>query len=158
MQDLHQQKESLPADSPAKISAWLEKGLAWLAQEAGYSGKLEDLWKKRKQSGSSSKMSLVYYPLTEAKTLELFSGRWPTSGIVSDGECLMLSTLEYPSAGAESSSLAAVLEGQEVSAKYYLSAKACEGILRRANKRGKQLPQELTNALLHQIETSTECG
>lgn len=31
--------------------------------------------------------------------------------------------------------------------KYYLSAKACKGILRRAEKRGKQLPLMLREAL-----------
>ena len=155
MLDSTQRMELLQEDFPAKISAWLEKGLAWLAKEAGYSGRLEDLWKKRKQSGSSLKTSLVYYPLTEGRTLESFSGRWPTSGIVSGGECLMLSTLEYPSEGAESSSLAAVLEDQNVLEKFYLSAKACEGILRRANRRGKTLPPALQEALVKQVSQST---
>jgi hypothetical protein len=69
---------------------------------------------------------------------------------------LMLSTLEYPSEGAESSSLAAVLEDQNVLEKFYLSAKACEGILRRATRRGKTLPESLHNALVQQITQSAE--
>jgi hypothetical protein len=36
--------------------------------------------------------------------------------------------------------------------KYYLSAKACEGILRRAERRGKQLPPMLKEALEQRIE------
>lgn len=36
--------------------------------------------------------------------------------------------------------------------KYCLSAKACEGILRRAERRGKELPQMLKDALLQMIE------
>lgn len=36
--------------------------------------------------------------------------------------------------------------------KYYLSQKACEGILRRASRRGKQLPELLKMALTMQIE------
>lgn len=36
--------------------------------------------------------------------------------------------------------------------KYYLSAKACEGILRRAQTRGKELPQMLKDALVQMIE------
>ncbi len=36
--------------------------------------------------------------------------------------------------------------------KYFLSPKACEGILRRANKRGKKLPEILQKALEQQIE------
>lgn len=38
--------------------------------------------------------------------------------------------------------------------KYYLSRKACEGILRRASRRGKQLPELLKTALEQQIERS----
>jgi hypothetical protein len=50
----------------------------------------------------------------------------------------MLSTSEFPKDAAVSSSLADVLQGQEVQTKYYLSPKACEGILRRSSrKRGK---------------------
>ena len=36
--------------------------------------------------------------------------------------------------------------------RYYLSQKACEGILRRASRRGKQLPETLKRALLEQIK------
>lgn len=41
--------------------------------------------------------------------------------------------------------------------KYYLSRKACEGILRRASRRGKQLPELLKSALEQQI-TSPQNG
>ena len=36
--------------------------------------------------------------------------------------------------------------------KYYLSAKACRGILNRAEKRGKELPEILRQALENQIQ------
>ena len=36
--------------------------------------------------------------------------------------------------------------------KYYLSATACEGIIRRAEKRGKELPPLLKEALMQMIE------
>lgn len=39
----------------------------------------------------------------------------------------------------------------DASEKYYLSARACEGILRRADKRGKELPEVLKTALENQI-------
>jgi hypothetical protein len=55
----------------------------------------------------------------------------------------MLSTLEYPSEGAESSSLADVVETQQVQQKYYLTAKAAEGVLHRSNRNGKKLPEQL---------------
>ena len=44
-------------------------------------------------------------------------------------------------------SLSEVLE-LDVSEKYYLSQKACQGILRRAEKRGKELPEALKSALV----------
>lgn len=36
--------------------------------------------------------------------------------------------------------------------KYSLSAKACRGILTRANRRGKKLPEILEQALMEQVE------
>ena len=43
-------------------------------------------------------------------------------------------------------SLSEVLE-LNASEKYFLSPKACQGILRRAEKRGKELPEQLRSAL-----------
>jgi hypothetical protein len=43
-----------------------------------------------------------------------------------------------------------------VPGKYYLSAKACEGILRRAERRGKELPPMLKEALEQMIEREKE--
>jgi hypothetical protein len=62
-------------------------------------------------------------------------------------EFLTLNILEYPSDGV-ASSLSDILEAGEVPQRYYLSATACRGILRRAEKRGKELPEALRSALL----------
>jgi hypothetical protein len=61
----------------------------------------------------------------------------------------MLNTGEFPSVDVEST-LSSILE-ENVPEKYYLSARACEGILRRAERRGKQLPQMLKEALEYTI-------
>jgi hypothetical protein len=45
-------------------------------------------------------------------------------------------------------SLSDILETGDVPQRYYLTAKACRGILRRAEKRGKSLPPSLAAALL----------
>ena len=58
----------------------------------------------------------------------------------------MLNTSEYPNDGA-ASSLSDILEGGEVQQRFYLSSRACRGILRRAEKRGKTLPPALARAL-----------
>ena len=65
-------------------------------------------------------------------------------------EFLTLNTGESPSAAVEST-LSSILEANAPE-KYYLSAKACEGILRRAERRGKELPPMLKTALEQMIE------
>jgi len=68
--------------------------------------------------------------------------------LTSLGECWMPNIGESPSVGVESS-LSQILE-VDVPAKYFLSPKACQGILRRAEKRGKELPPMLEMALREQ--------
>jgi hypothetical protein len=53
-------------------------------------------------------------------------------------------------------SLLDVLETDAVPRKYYLSPKACAGILRRAAKRGRALPPLLQQALEHVAQTITK--
>ena len=61
-------------------------------------------------------------------------------------EFLTLSTPEFHS-DAVVCSLSDILETGELPQRYFLSAKACQGILRRAAKRGKTLPEALHQAL-----------
>tara|TARA_R110002049_G_scaffold290983_1_gene474651 strand:+ start:682 stop:915 length:234 start_codon:yes stop_codon:yes gene_type:complete len=61
-------------------------------------------------------------------------------------ECLTLNTTEWPKDAAVCS-LSDTLEIGDVPQRFYLSAKACQGILRRAEKRGKKLPVALRAAL-----------
>jgi hypothetical protein len=51
--------------------------------------------------------------------------------------------------------LSQVLETTPVHQRYFLSAKACEGILRRAAKRGKELPPALKDALESVVSRAT---
>lgn len=71
-------------------------------------------------------------------------------GGLSLGELMMLNTGESPNVAAESR-LSQILEDNPQE-KYYLSAKACRGLLSRASRRGKDLPPELKNVLLLQSE------
>lgn len=64
---------------------------------------------------------------------------------LSRGESSMLNTSDSPN-DASACSLWQVLE-KEASPKYFLSAKACKGILNRAEKRNKVLPATLREAL-----------
>jgi hypothetical protein len=66
--------------------------------------------------------------------------------MASPTESLTLSTLEWPSAAAVCL-LSDTLETGAVPQRFFLSATACKGILRRAEKRGKDLPPQLARAL-----------
>jgi hypothetical protein len=74
----------------------------------------------------------------------LKQGRWQSNGV-----CWTHNTSEYPNdEGACSSSLSLILSSPtDVQARYYLSPKACQGILRRANRRGKVLPATTTESI-----------
>jgi hypothetical protein len=91
-------------------------------------------------------MSLVSCHLTEEKILESSSGRWENSGMGSHTGFLTLNTLEWPKDAAVCS-LSDTLETGELPQRFFLSATACKGILRRADKRGKTLPPALEQAL-----------
>ena len=90
-----------------------------------------------------------------------YSRSWMSSGTVWHGAYSMRSLSEYPTgrvldsmgryrSAAAASSLSEVLEARAPQ-KYSLSAKACSGIIRRAEKRGKPLPPMLLRALQQAI-------
>ena len=60
----------------------------------------------------------------------------------------------FPSDGGVCS-LSDILETGGVPQRFYLSARACAGILRRAEKRGRALPPSLQQALEHAALTTT---
>lgn len=72
------------------------------------------------------------------------------------GELSTLNIGESPSVAGESR-LSWILE-DNVPEKYYLSARACQGILNRASRRGKELPEILKMALVDMIEWWKEKG
>lgn len=74
------------------------------------------------------------------------SGAWQNSGMGSPTAFLTLSTSEFHN-DAVVSSLSDILETGVMPQRFFLSAKACRGILRRAEKRGKTLPPALLEAL-----------
>lgn len=84
-------------------------------------------------------------PMTDAPSQDSFKG-WSNSGIAAPGGCLTLNTSTWPSDG-RARSLSDVLETGPLPQRYFLSARACAGILRRAERRGKTLPRQLHEAL-----------
>lgn len=84
------------------------------------------------------------------------SKRWLSCGLgaVSLGGYWTLNGSESPSV-ADVCSLSSTLETGDVPQRFYLTSTACEGILRRANKRGKPLPPMLKDALERVVNKET---
>lgn len=101
-----------------------------------------------KKSSASQSREFLYLDLRKAESGHTQEQSWETD-IRSLGEPLTLNTGESPKEDAEST-LSQILE-VDAHPKYYLSAKACRGILRRAASRGKVLPEILEKALHSQI-------
>jgi hypothetical protein len=147
----------------AKTSAWLDNVKDWMAQGADCSGTNAVSLISHLPVGFSGRTSLELCPPTEALISLPCCGDspahipgcpmedgtpavwWsdPNGGL--SGGCLTLNGSEWPNDAAVSS-LSQVLE-QNVDPKYCLSPKACSGVLRRAERRGKKLPAPLEEAL-----------
>lgn len=101
-------------------------------------------------SGYSSRTYPDSSPRTAVGTSESCLERWPTSGTAWHGGFSTAVTSECRSdeGGCSSSEthLADILE-PSVAERFYLSARAARGILRRAEKRGRELPPALAQAL-----------
>jgi hypothetical protein len=99
------------------------------------------------EDGSSLRTFPDFFPATVAEISPSYSRRWPSSGFTtSPGECWTADTSECPSGGDACSSLADVLL-ERVPSRFFLSPRAAAGILRRAEKRGRELPAALQTAL-----------
>jgi hypothetical protein len=131
--------------SPARTSQLPDAGLAWLESAAGFGLSSIEFLQGLGPDGASLKTSLAFYQATEGGILPSSFAGWSNSGMACAGGFLTLNTSEWPSAAAVCS-LSEVLEA-DVAPKFFLSAKACQGILRRADKRGKALPHSLRLAL-----------
>jgi hypothetical protein len=106
------------------------------------------------RDGSSGKTSPASCHQDRDGTLVPSSGRWSKAGMASLGGCWTLNMCEWTDTLTPSHSdgsvcsLSDVLEETHlVQPQYFLSQRACEGILRRAEARGKTLPPMLEQAL-----------
>ena len=101
----------------------------------------------KKQRKSQTKLPL-YLDLTSGQTAD---ASWEMGGALL-GEYTMRSFGESPKEGVESR-LSQILTDDPLP-KYYLSARACQGILNRAAKKGKPLPDILRETLERQANDS----
>lgn len=98
---------------------------------------------------TSSKQTLQFLNLREKAENGLNQAQFPVMDGLWHGDSSMLNIGECPNVVKESR-LSWILE-DNVPQKYYLSARACQGILTRASRRGKPLPDILRQALLDVI-------
>jgi len=164
----------LSEERPAKTLASQESEWDLLEKEAYSRSTLSGWLMSAVQSGLFGKMCPVYSPAQEGRILPNCYRYSPDGKLIrpkADGEasessssrpdvsgwrggCLTCSMPEWTAfreryRNAETvCSLSDILETGDVPRKYYLSQKACLGILRRAEKRGKELPAVLKEALL----------
>ena len=120
----------------ARDSASLEKEADWTTNAADWPGTLCELFQNVARAGSSGKTCPELCQLTKDGTSGRSSGRWTNAAIISHGVSLTLNFSERPNDAVESS-LSDILETGDIPQRYYLSAKACTGILRRDGKRGE---------------------
>ena len=136
----------LSAAPPVKVSAWQDPGAGSKTRADALLSLSRMLRARFAHGGSCGRTCPECYPAGEAETLARSSTAWSTSGIAARGECWTLKASECPS-DDDGCSLSDILEAGAVPPRFYLSAKAARGILRRAEARNKALPPALLTAL-----------
>lgn len=140
-----QQSMLFQVDSPVRMSRLPGLARDLLETDQDYSSALLTLLNAIVRDGSLSKMCPVFYPAKREETSTPSSVKWLDSGIAWPGGCLTLSTTDWPS-DAEGCTLSEVLE-TDVPLKYYLSPRACRGLLQRSEERERWIPPILEGAL-----------
>ena len=162
-----QQLTFLSAEPPVRTTRSRASERAWLEAEGNSPSHFLKLLHAIAPSGSFGKMSPASsVPMAERTSLPS-SGTWGNSGMGGPTGFLTLSMSEhsampapFPSDGGVSS-LSDILETGDHLRRYSLTPKACAGILRRAEGRGKDLPPQLARALravADSAPTSTSTG
>jgi len=140
---------------PVKVSQSPESEKEWMTLVATWPLSFWRLLAESAPDGSFSRTYRDYSQAIKAKTLHDSCEPFLTSGMVHSGESSTLKTSESLN-GAVVSSLSAILETGALPQRFFLSAKACAGILRRAKNRGRQLPPSLKAALEHVTQMTTK--
>ena len=133
-------------EPPAKTSQSQDSEQAWMERVVTSRSNSLNLLAVYGPDGWCGRTSPASCRLTTDGHLEPSSEGWQNSGMGSPTEFVTLSTTEWPKDAAVCS-LSDILETGDVPQRYFLSATACRGILRRAEKRGKTLPAALERAL-----------
>ena len=141
------------AELPANRSASPDSEKVWMTSVVTWRSNFVSLLAALAPNGSYGRTSPVCSAWTAGELSPPSSEGWQNAGMVSPTECWTLSLSESTGLDGLSlnddgvCSLSDVLETGDVPPQYYLSARACRGILRRAVNRGKDLPMMLHRAL-----------
>jgi hypothetical protein len=156
-----QQSTFWSEEHPASLSVSQDSEQDWTTRVATSCSPILQLLRDIGPHGWYGRTSPACYPVTEAAILLHYFEGWQNAGMGSPTEFLTLSTSEHNATPEQCHkdggvcSLSDILEVGNVPRRYYLSAKACQGILRRAEKRGKELPPALSQALSQLAESDT---
>ena len=134
------------AELRANPSASPDSERDWLIRVATSPLRISQFWIATAPAGAVGRTSPACCQQTTDGHWAPSSEGWGNSGMGGPTECWTLNTSDWPSDGSVCS-LSAILETGDVPQRFYLSARACRGILRRAEKRGKQLSPSLAAAL-----------
>ena len=137
--------------SPVRIYRWPDAARDWLESEADYGLSSIALLQALARDGLLSRTPPAFYPATRGAILPSSFAGWQNAGMASPGGYLTLNISEWPSAAAVCS-LSEVLE-TDAPRKYFLRARAARGVLRRAERRGRELPHRLREALQQVAES-----
>ena len=141
-----QQLTLLSAEPPAKDSASPDTEEDWMTTVLTWPSDSLKLLHMSAPVGWFGRMSPAALLQMEGGTLAPLSESWGNAGMGGPIAPLTLSISEFHK-GADVSLLSGILETGDLPQRYYLSVTACRGILRRAEKRGKELPERLEEAL-----------
>ena len=145
----------LSEEPPARVSASPDCEKDWMMSVATLPSSFVKFLEISSRAGSFGKTCPASYPpMTDGTLPPSFQG-FGNAGMGSPTEFLTLNISEWPSEGA-ACSLSDILETGDLPLRYFLSAKACRGILRRADKRGKTLPRPLMRALEGVAQTTPQ--
>ena len=128
---------------PTSLPIHVRRKSTWTVQTDPKTG--QKSWSKTNTTQTKTMRSPVSWPDFQNSGTSMLTG------------LLTLNTSEFRN-GAVASSLSDILETGAVPQRYFLTGTACRGILRRAEKRGKELPIQLLRALQEVAEVSSGGG
>ena len=137
---------SLWLEPPANHSQLRDCATDWLTLAAISPSVILPFFQNIARAGLCGKMCPAFYQTMGERSTNS-SMALPNAGMGGPGGCWTLSISGWPK-DASACSLSDVLEATgDVPPRFYLTARACAGILRRAAKRGKELAPQLKAAL-----------